>query len=91
MNISENDDIYIDVAKDSFSFPESRSINLFETGMEKLLSLKDILKKLKEIKDYSDELFVISDNESYNISSQHSLKKITISERIVVKEITKFE
>lgn len=85
MNISENDDIYIDVAKDSFSLPELRSINLLESEVEKLLSLKDILKKLQEMKDYSDELFVLSDNESYNISSQHSIKKLTISERIVVK------
>ncbi len=59
-----------------------------ESEIEKLLSLKDFLKKLEVMKDNADELLMLTDNENYNLSRQHSLKKITISERIVVKKET---
>lgn len=85
MNIPQKNDVYIDVAQDFFSFPELRNINILEKGTDNLRLLDDIKQRIEEMKDFAERQFILTDNKGYFKSSLHTLKKITMNDRIVVR------
>ena len=85
LNITDADDLFIDVAKSEFIFPECKQIRILDFEKEKLNLLKNIKQKLEELKDLANGNSISSKNPEYFKSSLHSLNKLTIIDRMVIK------
>ena len=85
LNIQDTKDLFIDVAKSEFNFPEPRRVEILNIEKKKLNLLMNIRERIEEMKDLAEDKSNSFKDSNYFKSSLHTLKKITINDRIVVK------